>query len=954
MTTTVLHPTVRVLVNGGQRRVLSGNTQTGLDQAFSTANITFSPDETPAVPGDKIAIFLGYQETGARLVFTGEAADDSLDFWPNRGGIVCEGYLSRLNRGLGIESMTADPDPTTGIRPSYLATGIGDADIILALLTLWGVPAGDIQADDPPQTFGNIEPVTLGKDDPAWNLVSELDRDTFMRTFDGLDGNARRVQVTGLPGSAALTLVEGQTIAAPGGRKRSRRGIVNHVTATGLPDAGGPGVTPKAEDFADSAYIPNPPRYQSETYSTPFFETEDQCDRYAKRRVAQGNRLVEQVSVRPHRARPDIYPGMTIALDAAHFGYDGNYVFFVQNVSHAWDEKSIKTTLALTASSGTSGVNPNLAPLALIHWTIERETLDGVDYWVVFADGRDSYDPDGVAVDLDPKHGITTYLWGGSTAPATPVGLATATYVYTSDPTGETITLQVADVSLKLGTATVTITAQDMLNVQARVLWGAVSTDLLLSWDGGKVWQNVGVAAVGCCEVAHPNYQLAWTGAGAAWRVTIDTTGAFVKTLITTLSGVTAMSINIGEDGRGTKRAWAGGSGGEVYQSRDDGLTWVQVGTIGVGPITAIEESPFSAGEGQLLATAGHGQYFCFDAGVTWVLKKAYADPALVATRQASGAYSDLTTVKSYHWVVYSGTSSNTMSRVLESDNQETLDFPTGDKPVSASGLTIGLIDPELFVAGVTGSTGKIWWIDDFTGGGNLVAVAYDDSTFGHPAHLIRDGAYDAIVYGAAHDALFKTFDKFLTVGLLLALTGSQVGKMIGYGPLHPIDLPFIVTSLHTNTVVLSLWNGSSNDAPPDGWELNTFDDSTWATPVVQTAAPYSGLADTEGLWAHSPSHGTERDLFREVFTIPAIVLKKAQLFWDNDDGPAFIYVNGVQVDSWTTTPISGDDHPIRTVDILALGLLVPGAPNLIAGSCVEGFSGAGNNMGWRLEINNL
>lgn len=820
MATSVIRPIVAVYVNGAQKRVISGGVTHGLRSGFAAASVEFAVGDV-AVPGDEVRIDLGYDIHGTRTVFTGEVSDDSLQYWPNSAAITCEGYLARMQRGLGVESVTADRDPTSGEAPAYQAEGVTDKGIIEALLVLYGVPEGDIQGDDPEQTFGNIEPVKLGKDEPGWNLSSELDRLTFCRLLDGMDGFARRVVVNGLPGSASITLTEGTSILE-GGRTRSRRGIINAVTMTGLPDAGGPGVTPKAERKAPSPYIPTPPGYQSEGTSAALLETEAQCDLWAARRLAQTNRLVESVTVRPERGRPDIYPGMTLAINASHLGYSSGYVFWVEQVQHNWDARGITTTLQLLASSGESGLNPNLPPVAIIHIRMERETLaDGSTIYVVFADGRDSYDPDGIAIDLDPRHGITTYLWSGSTAPVTPVGLPTATFVYPAPPTGQTITLTVADTSLKLGTATVTISAAMVAKVNVRTLWAAVESDLLFSFNGGKAWESVGFPAIGVCEQAHPEYQLAWNAAGVVGKITVLTSGTWELETQAQLTGVTAMSINIGVDGEGTGRCWAGTASGQVYRSIVDGEdgSWELVGTIAVpvgasAAITSIEESP--QGNGDVYATAGNGQYHSFDSGATWTLLRAYADVALVAARQASGAYTDLSEVKNYHWVVYRGTSANTMSRFLESGSQEDLDAEVAQKPFNATGLTLGIGGPQLYASGYKDTTGYILGIEDFTGGGNLQVLAYDQD-FGLPQHIVRDGDFDSIIYGAAITALFKTYDRFATILNLRNLTGAEVGHMIGYGPLHPV--PPVAGAL--------IWFGTN--APPDGDSHGVSDGGVFA-----------------------------------------------------------------------------------------------------------------------------
>jgi hypothetical protein len=588
-----IRPLVTVLVNGIARRTVGGDCSSGFRSAFATASVRFASDEAPAQPGDLVSIRLGYVESGAQLVFVGEADDDNLALWPNDRGVTCSGYLARLQRGIGVAQAGA-PEDDAGNLPAYYAENVTDDEIAVALLAIWGVPAGDIQGDDPVQTFGTIEPVRLGKDTPGWSLLAELDRLTFMRTFDGPDGTVRRLPINTKPTSPALTLTEGVHLIAGTGRGRSRRPIINRVTMTGLADAGGLGVTPFAERYADAPVvngrplIPDPPKYQSEEWQSSLAETEECCDRYAARRVDQLNRLAETIQVRLDRCRPDIRPAMSIGLNAPHLGYDSRYIMWVEQVEHSWDADGAFTTLGLIVATAEAGINPNLPPVPVIRYTIEQEYADGAKIWIVRAHGEDSYDPDGEANDLDPQHGITTYLWDGTpVGPTTPAGLPQATYVYTSDPTGAQICLTVGDVHLKLATACVTITAQDVANAVVRDLWAAVTTDLLLSTDGGGTWNGVSVAAVGCCEQAHPNYQLAWTAlsAGDLWKVTLSDDGiTFSAEVVLAGKGITAASINLGLDGTGTGRCWAGGSDGKVWFSAADGNagTWTNVGTIGV------------------------------------------------------------------------------------------------------------------------------------------------------------------------------------------------------------------------------------------------------------------------------------------------------------------------------------------------------------------------------------
>lgn len=859
----ILHPRVIVTVNGIPRRTMGGTTATGFRASFATASIQFAHDEPACVPGDSVAVWLGYEETGWQLVLVGEVDDDNLDYWPQRRGVTCSGYLARMQRGIGVEDTGADPDPDTGVYPAYQGASVTDDQIVMALLALYGIPAGDIQGDDPAQTFGTIVPVALDKNTPGWNLVAELDRLTFMRTFDAPDGLVRRLAVNGIPGFAALTLTEGVSILG-GSRARTRRGIVNRVDMTGLADADGLGDAPHAERFAASPYIPTPPTYVSEEWTSQLAETEDACDRYASRRVGQLNRLQETVPVRVARCRPDIYPGMSLAIDAPHFDYDANTLFWVEQVQHSWDARGMHTDLGLLAANAASGINPNQRPIAIIALTMHYEVLaDGSGLWVIAADGRASYDPDGAAIDLDPQHGIATYLWSGTPeGPATPAGLPTATFVYTSDPTGAQICLMVTDTSLKTGTACVTITARQVANAGIRDLWAAITTDLLLTTDAGKTWRAVGVAAVGCCEEAHPQYQLAWSAlpTGAMYRVTVDDAGAFASAILAAPTGVTAASVNLGPDGNGTGRAWAGTADGAIWLSVLDGTdgSWGQVGTIAPpasatdGHIRAIQESPYQSGT--VLALCGPTLFRSNDRGATWVAVATYPDHALNAVRLASGRFANLTQDNSYQWVAWAGTSADTTSRLGEATNQAAVNWPVPARPAQPTGLTIGLSTPGLYLTDVGGAgTGRAWGLDDFTGGGTLQERAYNVA-FGPPRHIIRDGFYDGTIYGAARDAIFKTVDYFGSVLALRALTGAEDGMMVGYGRLRaaPVVLGRLIASVYR-------YGLGQNPATDDAniRKLLRLADGKWALlsdhPCALTAADLTGGAFGGGSYTTRP-----------------------------------------------------------------------------------------------------
>jgi hypothetical protein len=214
--------------------------------------------------------------------------------------------------------------------------------------------------------------------------------------------------------------------------------------------------------------------------------------------------------------------------------------------------------------------------------------------------------------------------------------------------------------------------------------------------------------------------------------------------------------------------------------------------------IRAIQESPFA--NGQLAAIAGHSLLRSFDQGGTWDTTLQYADAALTATRLATGAYGPAGAAqKNLAYVTFAGTSTNTQSRILEEGKDTTVGWATAPQDVQPSGLTLGLADPTLYVVDAQG-TGKTWVLDTGDVGGNFAAGAWDVS-FGKPQHIIRDGAVENVVWGAAISAIWKSWDRFISVHKVLNLDSPRVGKMVGYGKLR--HAPTVEGDLYASTYLV-------------------------------------------------------------------------------------------------------------------------------------------------------
>lgn len=96
------------------------------------------------------------------------------------------------------------------------------------------------------------------------------------------------------------------------------------------------------------------------------------------------------------------------------------------------------------------------------------------------------------------------------------------------------------------------------------------------------------------------------------------------------------------------------------------------------------------------------------------------------------------------------------------------------------------------------------------------------------------------------------------------------------------------VTSATTKS--MSLWNGSSNNAPPTDWETPGFDDSAWGGSVVYTP----GL---NTIWpTAAPLDETEQALFRMHFSLPVGNYGECFLNFYGNDAVDGIWINGVEI----------------------------------------------------------
>jgi hypothetical protein len=184
------------------------------------------------------------------------------------------------------------------------------------------------------------------------------------------------------------------------------------------------------------------------------------------------------------------------------------------------------------------------------------------------------------------------------------------------------------------------------------------------------------------------------------------------------------------------------------------------------------------------------------------------------------------------------------------------------DFPADPQALTIGLTVPVVHVAGRSqDDTFQIWSapIDaDFT----LQRATYDQD-FGLPKDIVRDGAFEDVVIGAAEDCLFQTVDGFrTTIYMTLGLLGSDHGLKIGLGALHAIlvrgNLIWVGGAVDGRATSLNLWvyrltaDGFERTAHPLSGDAGA---GTLSLQNIALVATSGGALITYGHIGRGPTH---------------------------------------------------------------------------------------------------
>jgi len=233
--------------------------------------------------------------------------------------------------------------------------------------------------------------------------------------------------------------------------------------------------------YGDSNYVPDPPRYKRiEVGSYP-------GDISRLEAIASGiyedlNRLQYSATVEIE-GDPRSALGSTIRVIDPWTTTESGIDYFLYGYSSRQDGVSFVETLDLVGGSG-EGSPPatNAAPIAMFSSDVARETVDGVDWFIISVDASGSYDPDGTL-------STSSYEW-------TVAGFETRygahqSFAVNRSEYGDYVFIRLTITDSGSATDSVTyiidLTRDD---IRVRSLYVSASNIVKGSTDGGKTWKS--------------------------------------------------------------------------------------------------------------------------------------------------------------------------------------------------------------------------------------------------------------------------------------------------------------------------------------------------------------------------------------------------------------------------------------------------------------------------------
>jgi hypothetical protein len=232
--------------------------------------------------------------------------------------------------------------------------------------------------------------------------------------------------------------------------------------------------------YGDSDYVPDPPRFRKAEVRSYGYDTQELIDWAASVMYSGLNRLQYSAEVEIE-GDPRVKIAQTIEI-IDEWTTGSGIKYFLYGYSSRHDSHGYVQSLQLVGGAG-EGAPPaaNQSPVAMFTYQVARETLNGVDWYLVSVDGSPSYDLDG---NLSIPSG---YMWTVSGF-ALRYGIHQL-YAVSDDPLAITLTVT-DDGSPPLSdeiTHNIDFTRGD---TKVRAIYLASGNTVQSTTSGGKAWKS--------------------------------------------------------------------------------------------------------------------------------------------------------------------------------------------------------------------------------------------------------------------------------------------------------------------------------------------------------------------------------------------------------------------------------------------------------------------------------
>jgi hypothetical protein len=759
-----------------------------------------------------------------------------------------------------------------------------------------------------------------------WSVIEGVDLVTGYKTFESPpDGTVRRLYITpGIPSSTNVIVYEEGVNCLSARVTRTIEQVYNRIRVTGHPDA--------FVDVIRRADTPWVPRDITMRLQHDYIQTEAVGQAVAARAITEYCREAAEVEVVTW-LDPRRRPGETIGVKGLHLGASEVANLWCQHVNHHGTASEARTTLRLVGGIGETGYLEPQPPVADLEWKIVRETIEiggvATDVYTILCDGSASWDPD-TAPDL------LTFAWSNNKNATTGTAHTYTTFFTQAemdDATAPTITLTVTDEGSRTGTRTVTITVDDPLHeVNTRELYVAAKGKAYATKDGGKTWNGwaPGVDVLSTPEIAGENSSIFGLADGKVHKTDdhLATPPALVKALP---AAVNALWLNEFS----ADRATAGLANGQVQHtanlSAGASAQWALLATLPAAVQHVIETYT--------------GQFWVAMGSQVLVSDDRLASSSALITFTGAGA-----TARHIALSFDSHYACATADDPVKRNDGVQVTFPVLVQDVRT--ITHHPREARLLAFVQSGSDCLVYEKTpdsdppEFVQVGTIVGA-------GQPNRALRDGDNLGEVYLACDNGLYKSMDFGRTWFRMFATNGTtEKCLQIGYGSapwqaMAPLTIISDTTANDPGIKAKSLWNGSSNDTPPDGWRDIAYDDSGWSAAVVanlgagQTTAP-----GANPVWPTADYLApTEACVFRHEFTLSSGVVTQATLTRKIDG-----YVDGVWVNNVFVGSKLDDPSPSLISIAIPPTILKPGETNVLALQ-VTGAIASRSWASWKLEV---